>query len=107
MTKNNTISTLNKCIQKKSLIIKDLKDQINTLNDKVESMQSYYDNYAIIIQYTNMKKSLIAIDRMSSPFKILTNPFYRNIVMTTFSMTQKEMLDIFINLREQRNNLCH
>lgn len=108
------IINLNKTIEKKSIKIKELnenleffKQEVNELNIKINLMTGNYEKYELIQKYTYLKNELIKIDKKTSPFKILSNPYYKNIVENTFNKSQNLLLEEFTNLRNHRNQYCH
>jgi hypothetical protein len=63
--------------------------------------------YELIQQYTYLKNELININKKSTPYKILSNPYYKNIIERKFNKSQDILLEEFTNLRINRNNYCH
>jgi len=108
------ITNLNKTIEKKANQIKELnenleffKNEINELNNKINEMNENYEKYELIKKYTTLKKELIKINNRTTPFKILSSPYYKNIVETKFKKPQDLLLEEFTNLRNHRNDYCH
>ena len=123
------IVNLNKTIEKKAIKIKELnnnleffKKEVNVLNNstsqKIEALERAYANkinlmnenckkYELIQQYTYLKNELININKKSTPYKILSNPYYKNIIERKFNKSQDILLEEFTNLRINRNNYCH
>jgi len=108
------IVNLNKTIEKKANKIKELnenleffKQEVNELNNKINLMNESYEKYELIQKYTQLKNELIKINRKITPFKILSNPQYKNIIETKFNKPQDILLEEFTNLRNHRNSYCH
>jgi predicted RNase H-like nuclease (RuvC/YqgF family) len=108
------IVNLNKTIEKKAIKIKELnnnleffKKEVNVLNNKINLMNENCKKYELIQQYTYLKNELININKKSTPYKILSNPYYKNIIERKFNKSQDILLEEFTNLRINRNNYCH
>ena len=108
------IVNLNKTIEKKANKIKELnenfeffKQEVNELNNKINLMNENCEKYELIQKYTYLKNELIKINRKTTPFKILSNPYYKNIIETKFNKPQDILLEEFTNLRNHRNSYCH
>ena len=83
------------------------KNEINELNNKINLMSENYEKYELIQKYTILKNELIKINRKSTPYKILSNPYYKNIIENKFNKPQDILLEEFTNLRNQRNEYAH
>ena len=108
------IVNLNKTIEKKAIKIKELnenleffKNEINELNNKINLMNENCEKYELIQKYTILKNELIKINKKSTPYKILSNPYYKNIIENKFNKPQDILLEEFTNLRNQRNEYAH
>jgi chromosome segregation ATPase len=108
------IVNLNKTIEKKVNKIKELNNNLNSLkytinelNNKINEMNENYEKYELIKKYTILKKQLIKINNKTTPYNILTNPYYKNIVETKFKKPQDFLLKEFTDLRNHRNDYCH
>jgi hypothetical protein len=83
------------------------KQEVNELNDKINLMNESCEKYELIQKYTYLKNELIKINRKTTPYKILSNPYYKNIIETKFNKPQDILLEEFTNLRNHRNSYCH
>jgi chromosome segregation ATPase len=108
------IVNLNKTIERKVNKIKELnenleffKQEVNELNNKINLMNENCEKYELIQKYTYLKNELIKINRKTTPYKILSNPYYKNIIETKFNKPQDILLEEFTNLRNHRNSYCH
>jgi chromosome segregation ATPase len=108
------IVNLNKTIERKANKIKELnenleffKQEVNELNNKINLMNESCEKYELIQKYTQLKNELIKINRKTTPYKILSNPYYKNIIETKFNKPQDILLEEFTYLRNNRNSYCH
>ena len=115
------IINLNKTIEKKVNKIKELennleffKNEVNELHlDKtklaclVNKYKEDYNKYQIIKQYEILKNKLININPNSSPYKILTDYYYSDIIQKTFNKHINDLKNEFITLRKKRIEYCH
>lgn len=108
------IVNLNKTIERKVNKIKELnnnleffKQEVNELNNKINLMNENCQKYELIREYTELKKELIKINKKKTPYKILSDPYYKNIIESKFNKPQEILLEEFIYLRNHRNDYCH
>jgi len=112
--KNNLkkeIINLNKTIEKKTNQIKELNNNLEffklELNKIYETYKTDYDKYQIIKQYEILKNELININPKSTPYKILTDYFYKDIIKQKFNKNINELKNEFNYLRKKRIEYCH
>lgn len=108
------IINLNKTIEKKSLENKELKknleffkNEVNELNNKINSMIDHYNKYEVIKNYNKLKNELININPQLTPYKILNDPYYKNLIENKYKKSQEDLKNEFTNLRINRNLFCH
>ena len=105
------IINLNKTIEKKTNQIRELNNNLEffklELNKIYEKYKKDYDKYQIIKQYEILKNELININPKSSPYKILTDYYYKDIIKQKFNKNINELKDEFNYLRKKRIEYCH
>lgn len=105
------IVNLNKTIEKKVNKIKELEQNLeffkNELNQIHQKYKEDYDKYQVIKEYTILKDKLIKINPKSSPYRILSDKFYTNIIKDKFNKDITELKIEFEELRKKRNSYCH
>jgi cell division protein FtsB len=112
--KNNLkkeIINLNKTILKKVDKIKELEQNLEFFKNEVNELQKKYktdyDKYQIIKQYEILKNQLININPDSSPYKILSDYYYKDIIKQKFNKDIDELKYEFNELRKKRIEYCH
>ena len=105
------IINLNKTIEKKVDKIKELEQNLeffkNEVNELHKKYKKDYDKYQIIKQYEILKNELININPQSSPYKILTDYYYKDIIKQKFNKDIDELKNEFNYLRKKRIEYCH
>lgn len=101
------IINLNKTIIKKVDKIKELEKNLEFFKNEVNKLQEDYEKYQIIKKYEILKNELININPQSTPYKILTDYYYKDIIQKKFNKDIDELKNEFNQLRKQRINYCH
>lgn len=101
------IVNLNKTIEKKVNKIKELEQNLEFFKNEVNKLQTDYERYQIIKKYEILKNELININPNSTPYKILTDYYYKDIIKKKFNKDIDELKNEFNQLRKQRINYCH
>ena len=105
------IKNLNKTIQKKNIQITELNNNLEFFKNEVNIIQKKYEEdynkYQIIKQYEILKNQLININPKSSPYKILTDYYYKDIIKKKFNKDINDLKNEFNYLRKKRIEYCH
>lgn len=105
------VINLNKTIQKKTIQINELNNNLEFFKNEVNNIQKKYEEdynkYQIIKQYEILKNKLININPQSSPYKILCDNKYKQTIKKTFNKDINVLKDEFNYLRKKRIEYCH
>lgn len=105
------IINLNKTIEKKVNKIKELENNLEFFKSEVNELHNKYrddyNKYQIIKQYELLKNELININPKSSPYKILSDYYYSDIIKKKFNKNINDLKNEFITLRKKRIEYCH
>jgi len=108
------IINLNKTIERKVNIINELNNnleffklEVDKLNNKINLMNENYERYELIKKYEILKNDLININPQSTPYKILSNYYYKDIIKQKFNKDIDQLKNEFEILRKKRIEYCH
>lgn len=93
------IKNLNKSLEKKSFIIKDLQ--------KYRLMEDDFNKYQIIKKFTIIKDKLKQYFGNKQPYKIINNIYNKEKLEKIFKMDYYDIPDYYNNLRNKRITYAH